>query len=237
MKPKNKTNYLQVVSNNQSLAFLALGILVVLLGVFIVWPKIQDINKARLNLESNEKYLEKLQTKLADLQSLNEFELTERHNLSIRAIPEIKNPLGTLISFRSLATEQGIEIEEISVTVGQISSESAVTKDGGLSKINFKIKVVGSKSSMLSFFKKIEESLPLITADNVKISLSGENAGSQFNLSSYYLSYPEILGKIDEPVKKLTADEEKILSQIKDFSYVPPTTFTPSEGRSDPFSF
>jgi hypothetical protein len=237
MKQKNKTNYLQLIANYQSLVFLGLGILVFLIGIFIVWPKIQDVNNARNTLNTNTQYLNKLKAKLKDLQSLNEFELTDRHNLSIRAIPEVKNPLGTLISLRSLATDLGVDIEEISVTVGGVSSESAEIKDTGLAKINFKVKLSGSKTTVFDFFKKTEESLPIVTADNVKVSLSGESASAELNLNSYYLSYPETIGKIDQPVSKLSNEEEKLLSKISSFSYIPATTFTPAQGRSDPFTF
>jgi len=237
MKQKTKTNYLQLIANYQSMVFLVLGILVFVIGIFVIWPKIQDIIQAKDTLDKNTEYLNKLKAKLGDLQSLNEFELTERHNLSIRAIPEIKNPLGTLISLRSMATELGVDIEEISVAVGGVSSESAQIKDSGLAQINFKLKLSGSKTTVFDFFKKTEESLPIVTADNVKVTLSGESAQAELNFNSYYLSYPETIGKIDDPVSKLTNEEEKLLSKISGFSYIPATTFTPAQGRSDPFAF
>lgn len=237
MKPKNKTNYLQMVSNYQSLVFFGLGISVFLLGLIVIWPKIQEINQARLTLNQNTQYLNKLKAKLADLESLNEYELTDRNNLSLRAIPEIKNPLGTLISLRSLATEMNISVEEISVAVGGVSSESGQKKSTDLAQINFKVKLTGAKTDIFGFFKKTEESLPIISADSVKIALSGDFASAELKLSSYYLSYPETIGKIDTPVSKLSNDEEKLLDKIKGFAFVPPTTFTPAQGRNDPFGF
>lgn len=237
MKQKTKINYLQLVANYQSLVFLGLGILVIVIGIFIIWPKVQDVNKARVTLEANTQYLNKLKAKLTDLQSLNEFELVDRNNLSVRAIPEIKNPLGTLISLRSLATDLGVDIEEISVTVGGVSSESAKIEETGIAKINFKVKMNGSKTAIFDFFKKIEESLPIVTADSVKVSMSGESATADLNVNSYYLSFPTTIGKIDDPVKKLSSDEEKLIDKIRGFSYIPPTTFTPAQGRSDPFTF
>lgn len=237
MKPKTKTNYFQLLANYQSLVFLGLGFLVVIIGIFVIWPKIQEINQARITLGTNTKYLEGLKAKLKDLQSLNEFELTDRNNLSIRAIPEVKNPLGTLISLRSMATDLGVDIEEISVAVGDVSTQSAQKEETGIAKINFKMKITGSKTAIFDFFKKTEESLPIVTADNVKIELSGESAVSELNLNSYFLTFPEKIGKISDPVKKLTSEEEKLLDKISGFSYVPPTTFTPSSGRSDPFAF
>lgn len=237
MKQKTKINYFQLLANYQSLVFLGLGFLVVILGIFIVWPKIQEINQARITLGANTQYLNGLKAKLKDLQSLNEFELTDRNNLSVRAIPEVKNPLGTLISLRSMATDLGVDVEEISVAVGDVSTESAKGVEAGIAKINFKMKIGGSKTAIFDFFKKTEESLPIITADNVKVSLSGESAQAELNLTSFYLSYPETLGKIDDPVSKLTNDEEKLLDKINGFAYIPPTTFTPAQGRSDPFAF
>lgn len=237
MKQKTKTNYLQLITNYQSMVFLVLGILVFAIGIFVIWPKVQDIIQAKNTLDNNTEYLNKLKTKLGDLQSLNEFELTERNNLSLRAIPEIKNPLGTLISLRTLASDLGVEIEEISVAVGEVSSESAQITDSGIAKIDFKVKLGGSKTAVFDFFKKTEESLPIVTADNVKITLSGESATAELALNSYYLTFPEKIGKIDEPVQKLTSDEEKLLDKISVFTYISPTTFTPAEGRSDPFVF
>jgi hypothetical protein len=231
------SNLLDKIIANKSLLYLAVGVLVFFLTTSVILPKGREILEARETLQKGEKKLENLKGKLADLTSLNEFELSERNNLLLRALPAQKNPLGEMVTLRSLANELNLTIEEISVAPGEVSTPSAEVKEKKLQPINFKIKLASSRTAFFDFLKKMEQSTPLSNFDQMKISLSGDSVNAEFSLDTFFLNYPETIGSLETPVPKLTADEEKTLEKISSFTYVPAVSFQPSEGRDNPFSF
>jgi hypothetical protein len=70
-----------------------------------------------------------------------------------------------------------------------------------------------------------------------KTSISGGNASAEFSLGTPFYPMPKELGKIDTPLAKLTTDEDKLLEKLAEFTYLESKSFTPSEGRADPFSY
>ncbi|MFZ5366311.1 MAG: type 4a pilus biogenesis protein PilO [Patescibacteria group bacterium] len=225
----------EILFKYERILFVLMGVFLVFLSWFFIIPKTREVFEAKTALSQEKNRLSKLGAKLQDLESLNEFELSERTNLSLKAIPDKKNVIGVMTSLRTQAAEEGLTIESLSVSPGELVSTGSAK--ASLGKLDFKLEIQGSLEKVLGFFKKIQESLPLVSLKKVKIEFSGENATVELTLESYFLPLPQTLGVIDSPVPKLTSDEEKILTQISKFSYLPPVSFPPGTGRTNPFSF
>lgn len=70
-----------------------------------------------------------------------------------------------------------------------------------------------------------------------KTAIDEESASAEFSLETPFYPMPKELGKVDTPLAKLTADEDKLLDELAAFTYLESTSFAPSEGRADPFSY
>lgn len=230
-----KITFSEILLKYERIIFVFIGIFLVFLSWSFIIPKTNQVFEAKNSLAKEKSRLTKLQAKLADLESLNEFELSERTNLALKAVPDKKNVIGVMSSLRTQAAEKGLMIENLSVSPGELMSTVSATPGPG--KLDFKIEIQGPLETILDFFTKMQESLPLVSLRQVKIELVGGNAAVSLTLESYFLPLPQTLGAIDLPVLKLTPDEEKVLNQISGFSFLPPASFTPSVGRVNPFSF
>lgn len=207
----------------------------VFLSWFFLRPQVKQVFEAKKDLDQEKRRLTSLRAKLADLENLNEFELSERTNVSLQAIPEKKNIIGLIANLRSQLGEKGLIMENLQVSSGELPATSSAQQ--GLGEFNFKLAIRGTLEAVLDFFAKAEKSLPLVSFREVKIEVGEEEANTSFILESYFLSLPGVLGAIDAPVPKLTSGEEKVLQEIAQYSFFSPVSFPPAQGKTNPFSF
>jgi Tfp pilus assembly protein PilO len=189
----------------KNLLLIVVGVVLLSISWTIVGPQVGKISTGRASLQKEETRLKQLQAKFDDLSGLNEFELTERNTLTLKAIPDSKNVFGAMITIKTLANETNIAISEIQVDPGDISSESAKKV---FTNVAFDLKINGSFLDIIDFVKKTEKVLPLMTLGKFKTSISGGNASAEFSLGTPFYPMPKELGKIDTPLAKLTTDED-----------------------------
>lgn len=231
---KNNQSTADILLKYKNLLLVALGVVLISISWTMVGPQVGKISTGRTNLQKEEARLKQLQAKYDDLSGLNEFELTERNALTLKAIPETKNVFGAMITIKTIANESNVVISEIKVDPGDISSESAKKI---FTNVKFDLKIEGPYTGTIDFVKKTEKTLPLMSLGKFKTTITGEIASSEFSLETPFYPMPNDLGKIDTPLAKLTADEDKLLDQLAGFTYLESTSFTPAEGRADPFSY
>jgi len=219
--------------------FCSYGMVVVFFLIFIGWfyliPKAKEVLEAKNTLEQQEKRLIGLRAKLADLESLDETGLQERFDSSLKAIPEKKVPVSVMTILREEALGKGLLVDSLSVSPGGISATASA--HSALDKISFKTQISGSLNGVLDFLKEVSSFLPLMAVRQIAITLNNEIANTSLVIESYSLPLPTTLGSLDSPVSKLTPEEEKTLREISQFRYFPSSSFAPSGGRANPFSF
>ena len=231
---KNNQNTIEIFLKYKNLLLVALSVVLISISWTVVGPQVDKISTGQASLQKEEAKLKKLQEKYDDLSSLNEFELTERNALTLKAIPDTKNVFGAMIAIKALANENEVTVSEIRVDPGDVSSESAKKV---FTNIRFDLVVNGVYTKIINFLKQTEKTLPLMSIGKIKTSLSGEIATAEFSLETPFYPMPNELGKIDTPLAKLTTDEEKLLDQLSEYAYLESTSFTPAEGRADPFAY
>jgi hypothetical protein len=221
----------------EKLLFLTIIVLLFVMTWSFTIPRVKVVLEGQEALKREKEKIARLEAKIADLESLNDYELSERANLTLKAVSEEKNVFGVLLTLRDQANENQLVIKKISVNPGEVSEATAsATKNSG--EIEFKLEVEGSVENIKEFFNKIQKFLPLMSASNLKMNFSEGNAAIDFVLKGYYLALPKTLGKIDDPLPKLTSEEEKILSEISGYNSLNLQTFTPvASERKNPFSF
>lgn len=209
------------------------GILLIAVGWFFLLPQINRILEMWTDLKRERSQLSKLQEKLVYLKGLNEYELSQRTELSLKAIPSEKNFIGTLLTIRQLAENDGLIMKSFKVTPGVISPQ----KKGVL---GFKIVVSGDAGKIRFFLADLEKILPLINpVDKLQLEIR-TSTDINLSLESYYIPFPEKIGSLDAPVSGLTSNEEKTLQSLSDFTSLDLEDFSnaaSASGRPNPFVF
>lgn len=216
------------------LLMVLLGLVLVVLTVKIVLPKAGKTLENYKKRSSFNSRLVSLQAKIADLEGLNEYELSERNSLALQALPADKNIIGTMMILNSLTEQNGVLIEGLRVSPGSLTASGSAIS--GMGALSLDIRLNGSFDQMKAFLRTLKTTLPLIlNTGNLTISFLG--GSTSLKLEVYYLGLPKTLGKIDTPVPKLTDTEEKLLESLRAYTYLSPAVFTPTErGKANPFA-
>jgi len=219
----------------EKIIFFLAGFFLMFVGWFYLIPKANEVLEAKNTLGQQEKRLSRLRAKLADLESLDETGLQERFDSSLKAIPEKKVPVSVMTILREEALGKGLLVNSLFVSPGEISATASA--HSALDKISFKMQISGPLNGVLDFLKDLSNALPLMAVRQIGISLNDEVTNTSLVIESYSLPLPTTLGPLDSPVSKLTPEEEKTLREISQFRYFPSSSFVPSGGRANPFSF
>ncbi len=182
----NKFNLPANLINFASIAAATSFLVVVLLAVLVLWPKFQELEIVRGNIEE----------KKAELQAEEEYALKldelkvklEEHQGEISKINTtlpVNSSLPSLFNFlQKTSSESGLILTEISPFT--ISSSKDFTD---LKEAVFSIEVSGSYSSLKNFISILEKSARLIEVENLSLSPKEEGESSAFNLKLKTFSY------------------------------------------------
>lgn len=208
-----------------------------LIGYQILLPKFNQTKKLYASIQKERERLVRLQTKLQDLETLNEYELSEKSQLLLTALPSQKNPAGMMVLVGDLAEDNGLLVEELKVSPGEIATQSG-EKEDEVEEMAFKLNLAGEINQFLNFLKMASESLPLVDLEIKNFDISGQSFTTEVTLIGYFSGLPETLGKIDAAVPKLSSQEEELLDQFQKFQTYETETYEPSVGgKTNPFTF
>lgn len=200
-------------------------------------PRFNQARDLYEDIQKDKQKIASLEAKVSELKTLNEFELSEKSEVLLSAIPSEKNVAGAMISIEKTAEENGVQIRSISVSPGEIATQSA--KKITLEEMGFEMKIKGDIERFIAYLKAVSETLPLINVQNIKIGLvDNRQAEVSCVLIGYYAGLPVSLGRIDAPVAKLSAKDVTLLEQIRQFRVYEAETFEPSPGgKTNPFTY
>jgi hypothetical protein len=218
--------------------------LIFISSYFLIWPKVRAIGEISASIKKKEERLARLTEKLSSLKGLNERELMERSELVLEILPESKKPMLVMGVLKQLAFESDVEIRKINVRPGEVATGSAgKAKKEKVPSLTFSLRLIGSFDEIDQFVRRLEKSIPLTRLEKIsfKKTGTGEYSTALVEILSYYLSLPEVLGKIDTPIKLITEEERKIYDRLRQFDspslLAPDQPFLPpiESGRANPF--
>lgn len=219
----------------------AVLIVVFLVTFFLVIPQYNKVKKARQSLSKEKVKIEKLKEKAQALQGLNEYELSEKAEIALKALPAKKDVFQAMGVISRLARETGVIIEKLSASPGEISEETPSKTTPPEGKLAFKLELLGTQEQFHAFLEKLSEFIPLVDTKKVRLRTSEEVASSEFTLELYFSPLPKLLGKPETPLPKLTQEEERTFEMISTLSYyVSEEALAPApgpSGRANPFTF
>jgi Tfp pilus assembly protein PilO len=213
---------------------------VLVVSLVIGWtfflPRFEQIKGIYDSLQKGRARVSQLQTKIQDLETLNEYELSGKSEMLLTALPSQKNPVGMMTMVDQLAEENGLLVEELKVSPGEVATEAAEITEAG--ELVFKLTMSGDISQFLNFLKVANQSLPLVTIQIKNFDISGQSFSTDVTLIGYYSGLPKTLGKAEAPVPKLTSEEEELLNQLRGYHLYQTETFEPQPGgKPNPFTY
>ncbi len=216
---------------------LILVILMLVSGIMILKPKTEEIFALRRDLSRQKAELAQLTQKLAILEGYDQEELKYRAERMLRVLPAEKNGPLVLAMVRSLAGDHNLELVSMTIEIGEISTESAQTKEP-LPSLEIGASVTGSLDDLANFLNALESSAPIMRLRGLSISREGETIDSNIVLSTYYLNVPKDIGKPSRRINLITQEEEKVYQELSRYQLPAVGTELPrvSSGKENPFA-
>lgn len=205
-------------------------ILIIFLSFFLARFVFSKITEQRGVLVSTTRTENILNEKLSILNSV-QADAREAATLAAYAIPGTNSAPAVLSQLKSLSSENSVILADI-----KIGAEAKGKND--LSQVKMQFDLDGAFPQIISFLNSLSESLPLIQAESVDISLSASGVRATVTLVHLFKPFPEKLPPLTEPIKDITATEREILIKLVEFRQPPFVEVVPQAEpitREDPF--
>ncbi|KKS90375.1 MAG: hypothetical protein UW69_C0002G0018 [Microgenomates group bacterium GW2011_GWA2_44_7] len=211
-------------------------VLSILLSLFlIVTPAFESIKKTNKEVEEQQKKLDFLTQKVEDLKKLDPEVVDRRLGLMEKAIPSEKDALAGVALLQTVASTVGVNIENLSVSPGMVSSDSAALQ-ADMSKLSVAYKgvLVGDIDQFLAFFDTLAKpTFPLFVP--TKINFSGSSDKRQtgtLTLNMLWLQQPKSFGGDSKPVANLSTAEEDFVRWVEQNTENAPSGLMPIDQSS-----
>lgn len=220
--------------------FLIPGVVVIFIlfsGLFLIRPRLNEMFLIRKNLKREEKRLAQLVSKTAALEGLDQVELSEKAEITAKALPAEKNLPLLLSVIKGVAVNNNIELLSLQVKPGELATPSAKERKQELPSLSFTIMVSGQMSDFKEFLDQLSKTAPLMRSESIALEEMGGEAS--FVLGSPFLRPPESLGLPEKPLAQVTSEEEEVYQQLArlDFFLIQEEFPLVPAGKENPFAF
>lgn len=222
--------------------FPGMAIVLILFSFLVILkPRLTDLFQLRRDLGKQKEELARLSQKVAVLEGYDQNELQIRSEQVLKVLPTEKDAPFVLATVRGLTSRHNLELESLTIEVGEISTESAQTKtkEKALPSLDLQLSVAGSLNDFYDFLSALESTTPIMRINQVDFSRQGTTVEDQIQLSSYYLMVPKTIGKTDRQIIPLTSKEETIYQELSQYKSAPTGETLPlvGSGKENPFAF
>lgn len=205
-------------------------VVIIFLTLKFLLPQFDSLLVTRGVLSKTSSRLMLLETKLDILEGLDRAETDQKLDTLNKALPNQKD-IGTLVGGLEYASGKAqAPLGSFSITVGSLATASGAPSKIGVPIIQFNISVRGDIDSIIRILQELNNTLPILQVDSV--SFTGELA----TISLSYFYKPQVLqvGTPEEPLPKLTLNQENVLNKINT-RVAPPLGGESGGSRADPF--
>lgn len=200
------------------------GAIACLLAFGAVIPLFQRIVQLSTKIEAKNKEKEEIERRVSILTQLDVNVLAERVAVLDRALPPKKDILLYLAAINGLSNELGLSFGGINLAPGELTEATGSGKkniaQSGLSSLETEIKIQGDQDKIYAFMRAIEEVVPLMQIDDIKVTVVGDNQYS-LSLTLGMLWAPSATEQIKGPVTLFGEQEEKYFQQLAGFRDYP----------------
>lgn len=201
--------------------------LVCLLAVPVgILPAIRASTKLVSSIRQLEKELLALHTKIEILTSLDETTLQNDLNILTSGLPIEKSLPSMIMTIEELAAKEGIGLTSLTMeSGGQISTESAKRQSAdeqklGVNKLTIGISIEGTPEQVRNFIGNAHRVRRLMRISNFDFVLRGAVTALQSNilLDVFYAPLPKFIGRAEDPIQPIQAEEQTILNNIAQYT-------------------
>jgi len=212
-----------------ALPFIYVVILVVI-SYIAINTGMSKISQQKSNLAKSKKTESVLRDKEQTLQEASVV-ITPYVDYSTQALPDRNPSLAVISQVKTLGLEKDVELIDMAV-----SGFSEATK--GISSAGMTVGITGDLDKTVDFIKSTKLLAPIIVLDMIEMEFSGNTISTDLRTQSFWKPLPKELGKISDPIDKLTETEIEILDELAQLKA--PTFYDVSPSgpytRGNPFS-
>lgn len=216
-----------------------------------LFSKYEEIKEKRNTIEEAKVKLTRLIAKEEILNQIDAGSFKSKAELVMEAIPSEKDFPNFMATFDFLAKEAGVSVIALQTSPGKVSTEGAeiVSLAEKSESLPLNIVIEGKLENIKLFLNKMMSSLPLQSLQSFTFAFDWENKGgdkqtkdvfgkvtANFAQAFYYSLLPKELGKVADPIPKLTKTEEDLFGIIAGYIKAPKAGALIPSGKEDPFS-
>jgi Tfp pilus assembly protein PilO len=228
------TGNINLAKYKSFLTFIILLLFVVISVLNFIRPKVGEIFQIRGKINNEKRKLAELTQKESYLNNLDEFELNQKTQVVLKAIPAEKDIITPFSIFKILASQFNLEIQGVDINLGDDSLKNDV------GSFSFFLKVKGTFEQLVNFIEKMKKIFPIMSIKEVDVEIKKDNSLlAKILIETYYSPFPEKIGSVESPILLVTSQEEKIYQEISGFSSILPETeeIDIKMGKENPFAF
>lgn len=236
----DKINLRRLVATRKFL-IKALGLAALSLTViaFSIFPQIAKIFEIQTDITKERKSLNKLQVKLSSLEDAQTLQLVENAQVIDKALPSYKPLLELMAGINYVAQISGVGIENIELTPGLISTESAqeqslvkkkqVTNETqGYKNLSVKLKIAGTISQINSFLSQAERISPLVNVNKIVLSENSRSDNffdvdfeAEVEVMTYYFT-KSVKAAVNDPLPQAAVEHIELIDEVKKYYVAKP---------------
>lgn len=188
-----------------------LALLIAISSFTLMAPRFFKIFTIREDIKAKEVLMGQMEEKLGKLQAMDFQKIEEEVGLAAAIIPDQKKITEVMLNMKILSDEEKIFVEEISVSPGQIATESA-----GVEEIAFSMHISGPLENFKNFFQRILKMAPAVAVDSVEMNLEEETWEVDLAFATFFSS-KELRFRPDSALPELSERGEEMKEKMADF--------------------
>lgn len=216
---------------------------IVLALLLAIAPLLRSTSTLSSRWKKIAKEKEELLAKVALVSQLDTNVLAERVTILDAALPPKKDILTYLAAINGLSNELGVSFGGIDLAPGVLTEATAsagkkvVKKTAGVESLESEIKINGDREKVYAFLRAIEEVLPLMQIDDVKVTVGNDGVYS-LSLNLGMLWAEASVGDVKGTIQLFNEAEEKYFQQLASFRQYEPIVQSSitTTGKTDVFS-
>lgn len=216
-----------------------IGLMIVFMGII---PQINQNFDMNREIKTEQEKLKSLIQKVSDLENVSAQEAFSSVGLVNQILPSKKPLLELLAALNASAAKDGVVFTNLSLSPGEIASESAqfldrakttskrkkktapVSKEG-YSSLDVELEVSGIFSDIQEFLLNIEKVAPLINIKSLSLNIKSENiirptdqVEAELVVSVYYFTQT-VSAALESSLPDIGRREQEIISEVNGYFY------------------
>jgi len=198
-----------------------LPIVLICVSFFIIFkvflPELTSISEEKRTIETQKMEIETLKKTFQVLSSQDDTKIEDDLKIVKLALPTSKDPSAVFQAMVSAAEKSKVELKQYSFKVGNIYGKQVNSPNSDKKGIPFLTVLIRLSSpdaqSFIRFASEIQKGMPISEVNNINI----QGSSGTLEVNFYYKPYDLTVLAKQNKVIPLSASEEKILEQLKEW--------------------